>query len=182
VVVERDTAQWQQELSSLHAEAFGSAGMEPSEAIRLEVIDRATDEAIQRLMAAGLISKTTRATRPLFPKESVAAAPLTAEEQLQAKGHRERAARSLKIARVLGNAGFADETRVPLLDAIRGLGCALAVERRLPEAPELKGVLQPPLSSAWGDALPIVRAFIADPVAAWQPVADRLANLAAVAA
>jgi len=182
VVVERDTAQWQQELSSLHAEAFGSAGREPSETIRLEIIDRATDETIQRLMAAGLISKTTRATRPLFPVESVAAAPLTAEEQLQAKGHRERAARSLKMARVLGNAGFADETRVPLLDAIRGLGCALAVERRLPEAPELTGALQPPLSSAWGDALPIVREFIADPVAAWQPVADRLANLAAVAA
>jgi len=182
VVVERDPAQWQPALLSLHAEVFGLARTEAAERMQLEVIDRATDEAIQRLMAAGLISKTTLATRPLFPEESAEAAPLTAEEQLQVKIHRERAARSLKMARVLGNAGFADETRVPLLDAIRGLGCALAVERRLPEAAELTGALQPPLSNAWGDALPIVKAFVADPVAAWQPVADRLASLAAVAA
>jgi len=54
------------------------------------------------------------------------------------------------MARVLGNAGFADEARSALLDAIHGMGSALAVERRLPEPAELKDALQPPLSHRWG--------------------------------
>ena len=83
------------------------------------------------------------------------------------------------MARVLGNTGFADEARVALLDAIHGMANALAVERRLPEPAELKDVLQPPVSHAWGDALPLLRGFVGDPACAWKPVSERLANLLA---
>jgi hypothetical protein len=144
----------------------------------LEVIDRATDEAVQRLIGMGLVGKTTRATRLLFPLDDNAeAAPLSAEELARIKAHRERAARKIKMARVLGNTGFAEEARSALLDALHGLGNALAVERGLPEPTELKDTLQPPLSHGWGAGLPVLRDFVRDPATAWQPAAEQLGNL-----
>jgi hypothetical protein len=35
------------------------------------------------------------------------------------------------MARVLGESSFGEEARPPLIEAIRSIGCALAVERRL---------------------------------------------------
>ena len=181
VVVDRDPAQWREKLNSLHTDLFGRGKIDPLAPVQLEIIDRATDEAIQRLIGMGLISKTTRATRPLFPPgDNAEAAPLSAEEQSRAKARREVATRKLKMARVLGNTGFGDEARPALLDAIHALGGALAVELRLPEPPEVKDALQPPLSHGWAGALPILRAFVHDPAAAWKPVAERLAGLMSV--
>jgi len=42
------------------------------------------------------------------------------------------------------------------------IGCALAVEQRLPEPPSLNDALLPTLAAAWKDALPIVREFAWD--------------------
>ena len=69
VVVERDAAQYREQLGSLHEEYFGPGRWDPLAPVRLEVIDRATDEALQRLIDAGLLAKTTRASRPLWPAE-----------------------------------------------------------------------------------------------------------------
>jgi ERCC4-related helicase len=171
VVVERDPAQWREKLKSLHSEIYAPEKTDPLAPVQLEVIDRATDEAIQRLIAAGLISKTTRATRPLFPvSDSAQSAPLSAEELAKAKLHRERASRKLKLARVLGDGGFSDEARPALLEAALGFACALAVEHRLPEPPDLKEALLPPLSSLWPNAQPILTAFLQEPAADWKPV------------
>jgi hypothetical protein len=165
-------------LKSIHRDLFDSRKTDPLAPVQLEVIDRATDEAIQRLIGARLLGKTTRGMRPLFPPdENAEAAPLTAEEQAKARAHRERAARKLKMARVLGNTGFSDEARPALLEAIHALGNALAVERRLPEPAEVKDALQPPLSHCWAGALPILKTFIRDPVTIWKPVAERLASM-----
>lgn len=178
VVVERDAAQWREKLNALHAELFGPGKTDPLAPVQLEVLDRATDEAIQRLIAAGLISKTTRAARPLLPSgENAEAAPLSAEEQAKAKAHRDRAARKLKMARVLGEGGFGEETRPALLDAIHALGCALAVKRRLPEPSDVEGLLQPPLSHCWAGALPLLKIFVHDSGTDWKPVAQRLAEV-----
>ena len=74
-----------EKLKSLHWELFGPGKTDPLAPVQLEVIDRATDEAIQRLIAAGLIGGTTRATRPLLPPANPAeAAPLSPEEQAKA--------------------------------------------------------------------------------------------------
>ena len=75
--------------------------------MRLEVIDRATDEALQRLIDAGLLARTTRATRPLWPAETAEAAPppLSAAELEKLSAHRQHAARKLKMARVLAMPG-----------------------------------------------------------------------------
>jgi hypothetical protein len=178
VVVDRDATRWHETLKSIHRDLFDSRKTDPLAPVQLEVIDRATDEAIRRLIGAGLLGKTTRATRPLFPPdENAEAAPLTAEEQTKVRAHRERAARKLKMARVLGNTGFSDEARPALLEVIHALGNALAVECRLPEPAEVKDALQPPLSHCWAGALPILKTFIRDPVTTWKPVAERLASL-----
>lgn len=179
VVLDRDAAQWRETLGAMHQELFGPGKADLLAPVQLEVIDRATDEAIQRLIGAGLISKTTRAARPLFPSEQNAeAAPPSAEELAKAGACRERAARKLKLARVLGGTGFDDEARPALLDAIHALGSALALEHRLPEPAALKDVLHPPLSRCWGGAFPLFKTFGDNPVATdWKPVAESLAAL-----
>jgi hypothetical protein len=178
VVVEREPAQWREALNSLHADLFGPGKTDPLAPVQLEVIDRATDEAIQRLIAAGLISKTTRAVRPLFPEsDGVGSAPLSVEELAKAKLLRDRAARQLKLARVLGEGGFSDEARPALLEALLGMARALAVERRLPEPADLKNALQPPLSHCWPSALPALKTFLEEPAADWRPVSECLGGL-----
>jgi hypothetical protein len=178
VIVDRDPAQWREPLASLHGELFGPGKTDPLAPTQLEVIDRATDEAIQRLMAAGLISQATRASRPLFPAEAGAAsAPLSAEEQASAKAHREKAARKLKLGCLLGDTGFADEARPALLDSIHSFGRALAVENRLPEPPAVSDAVLPPLSHHWKEALAAVTAFIHDATSDGKAVAAQLAKV-----
>ncbi len=178
VVVERNSLDWREPLKALHEELFGRGKIDPLAPVQLEVLDRATDEAIQRLIGMGLVSKTTRATRPLLPTEEKAeATPLSAEELAKAKTQRELAARKLKMARVLGHTGFAEETRSALLDALNAFGKVMAVEGRWPEPGDLREIVQPPLSRVWGEAMPIVRDFVHDPTAAWNPVAECLSGL-----
>ena len=178
VVVDRNPLDWREKLKALHEELFGRGKIDPLAPVQLEVLDRATDEAIQRLIGMGLVSKTTRATRPLLPTEEKAeATPLSAEELAKAKTQRELAARKLKMARVLGHTGFAEETRSALLDALNAFGKVMAVEGRWPEPGDLREIVQPPLSRVWGEAMPIVRDFVHDPTAAWNPVAECLSGL-----
>ncbi|MBU6410900.1 MAG: SWF/SNF helicase family protein, partial [Verrucomicrobia bacterium] len=180
VVVDRNANDWREPLEQLHSDSFGRGKSDPLAPVQLEVLDRATDEAMQRLISMGLICKTTRAARALFPSsENPEDASLSAEEMAKAKAHRDRAARKLKMARVLGAAGFDDEARSALLDVMQGLGTALAVESRLPEPAELKDALRPPLSHGWKEALPLVRDFVNDPASAWEPATERLAALMA---
>jgi hypothetical protein len=176
VVVERDAAQWRENLNALHQDYFGPGQSDPLAPVRLEVIDRATDEALQRLIEAGLVARTTRATRPLWPLEAGAGlpAPLSEAEREKAAACRQRAARKLKMAAVLAGGGFSEEARAVLLDAVLPLGCALAVENRLPEPAALQDALLPPLGLHWKDALSILRGFVQD---ASQPVAPAVAAL-----
>jgi hypothetical protein len=178
VVVDRNPLDWREKLNSLHDELFGRGKTDPLAPVQLEVLDRSTDETIQRLIGMGLISNAMRATRPLFPfGGNPETTPLSAEELAKARTHRDRAARKLKMARVLGATGFTDEARAALLDAFHGMGSALAVERRLPEPAEPKDALQPPLSHGWGEAWPLLRDFVHDPASAWKPAAERLTSL-----
>ena len=178
MVVDRNPLEWREKLKAIHADWFGPGKTDPLAPVQLEVLDRATDEAIQRLIAMGLLNQTTRASRSLLPAAAPAeAAPLSAAELARAKAHHATAARKLNMARILGNGGFADEARAALLDAIHGMGKVLAVEQRLPEPPELKDALQPPVSHGWGEALPSLRGFVQDPALPWPPIAGELANL-----
>ena len=95
-------------------------------------------------------------------------------EREKAAAHRQRAARKLKMAAVLAGGGLCEEARAALLEAVAPLGCALAVENRLPEPASWQDALLPPLGLAWKDALSILRAFVSD---ASQPVAAAVAAL-----
>jgi hypothetical protein len=169
VVVERDATQWRQNLAGLHQDYFGPGQSDPLAPVRLEVVDRATDEALQRLIEAGLVARTTRATRSLWPPDASpgAAAPLSDAERGKAAAHRQRAARKLKMAAVLAGGGLTEEARAALLDAVLPLGCALAVENRLPEPASVQDALLPPMGLAWKDTLSMLRTFVQD---ASQPV------------
>ncbi|HOX55660.1 MAG TPA: DEAD/DEAH box helicase [Candidatus Paceibacterota bacterium] len=180
VVVERDAAQYREQLNSLHAEYFGPGQWDPLAPVRLEVIDRATDEALQRLIDAGLLARTTRANRPLWPAESaeVSPPPLSTAELEKLSAHRHRAGRKLKMARVLCDAGLIEEARAALLEAVPPLGCALAVQHRFPEPASPEHALLPPLSSCWKEALPLLREFTSDAARPCPPVLEALLPLA----
>ncbi len=178
VVVDRDAANWRETLKSLHSDLFGPGKADPLAPVQLEVIDRATDDAIQHLIAAGLVSRTTRAARTLHPPAEISeTAALTAEERAKAKAHRDRAGRKLKMARVLGEGGFDDEARGALLEAIHAFIDALVVEHHLPAAPEVKDALRPPFSHYWAAVLPALRTFVLEPESDWRPAAACLASV-----
>ncbi len=177
VVVERDAAQYREQLNALHDEYFGPGRWDPLAPVRLEVIDRATDEALQRLIEAGLLAKTTRAARPLWPTETAEAAPppLSPAEQEKLAVHRQLAARKLKMARVLCDAALNEEARASLLEAVPSLGRALALQHRLPEPASSGDALLPPLSACWKDSLVLLRQFVADAAHPCPPVLEALA-------
>jgi hypothetical protein len=158
VVVEGQAALHRPRLEALCTDLC--ADLEPVAPVRLEVLDRATHEALERLIAAGLIAPVSRAARPLHPVTETPP-PLDAEELAKAKAHRSLAARKLKMARLLTEGGMSDEARVPLLEAALGLARALAVEARLPEPGALEEALSPPLTAAWGAHAAPVREFAA---------------------
>ncbi len=178
-VVERDAAQWSERLMSLHGKYFSDR--DPLTPVQLEVIDRSTHEAIERLVAAGLLAPTWRAIRPLSSVVPGAAAPLPLSEVERARmtAFQDQAARKLKAARLLGEAGLTEEARSPLLDAIHLRARALAVANRLPEPADLSAGLLPPLALHFEAGLEVLRAFVREGNCDWQPVAEALDSMVA---
>jgi hypothetical protein len=149
VVVDREAEAWQPRLAELHTQvcAAGEAGRTPAAGgPRLEVIDRATVQALERLEAMGLIRSRVRATRQLQPAAAATAAPLTDEEKARAADLRRQAAKKLKLGKIL------------LREAARLAGCAFAVEERVATPPATLGAaLAPPLSFRWGETVAILQ-------------------------
>ena len=183
VVVERDAPQSRDQLASVHDEYFGPGRWDPLAPARLEVVDRATDEALQRLIDAGLLARTMRASRALWPPEPSPAGPppLSPAELEKLAASHQLAARKLKMARVLDQAGLDQEARAALLEGLLPLGCALAVKNRLPEPAALKDLLLPPISHCWQEALSLLRDFSASTAHPCQPVIEALGKFEATA-
>jgi len=158
VVVDGPLASRRREIEALHAELFADAAAP----VQLELMDRATDDALRRLITAGLIAPLHRAGRRLNPgaEEPVA---LTDEERARVNSYRAVAARKLKMARLLTDGGFAEEAREPLLDSAGALAFALAVERRLPEPGSAEDSLLPPTNVVWNGNDDTLRQFVEDP-------------------
>jgi len=170
-IVERDATLWKPRLEQLHAELF--AKQDPLSPVWLEVLDRATVEAMQRLAESGIVQITHRATRHLYPVDN-APSPLSAEELARAKACLERAARKLKMARLLLAEKMDEEAREALLATILETGRALAIESRLPEPANPAAALAPPLSHAWGTARETLVATLHNSL---EPLSDALALL-----
>jgi superfamily II DNA or RNA helicase len=176
-VVGADALLWRDKLISLHKDIFVDQA-EPLS--RVEVIDRATDEALKRMIEAGLIASTTRAIRPLYPRDGEApgAVPLSESEKEKALSHREKGARKLKMALLLEGGGLMEEAREAFLETILFLGRALAVINRAPEPAQLNDALQAPMSLYWGEALPALTGYIETPASATSEVARTLQRIA----
>ena len=176
-VVERDSALWQAKLAALHEELFGKEASDPLAPTKLEVIDRATDEALQRLIAAGLVAPATRAIRELYPTGTEAAEQLSEEERQKALAHRQQASRKLKMARLLASGDLIEEEREALMQSALQLARALAVENRSPEPAALNETFQSPAALLWGESLPVIRDFASAPSSPSSAVAEMLQNL-----
>ena len=169
------SGQWRHRLKPLHQESFGNG--DPLTPVRLEVLDQETQEAIERLVTAGLLAPTQRVVRPLFPlADDASQTPLTETERARIGVLREQAARKLKAACVLGEAGLVEEARSPLLAAILLHFRVLAATRRLPEPEDLTAALLPPLARHFGGDLQILRSFIEEVAGDWQSAARALSN------
>jgi hypothetical protein len=158
VVVDRDAEAWRPRLVETFPSDNATPGVSP---IRLEVIDRATAEALERLEAAGLIQSRVCGTRHLHPLGARAAASLNDEEKARAADWRRQSARKLKLARILLAEEMAGEATDALHESIRLLGCAFAVEMRataLPQTPV--AALAAPLRFRWGNAAVPLQAFV----------------------
>ena len=174
VVVENSAAAHRPRLETLHGEYF--ADRDPLAPVQLEVLDRATHEAVERLIAAGLIAPVTHAMRPLFPQPEQSA-PLTADELARAKAAREFAARKLKMSALLFGGGLREEARPPLLEAILATARALGIESRHPELATLEDALTPPLGLAFGKHAATLRNFHENPDADPSAAIDAMAEL-----
>ncbi len=158
-VVDRDAGIWQEKLAPLHNDLFGNGNSDPLAPVKLEVIDRAAFDAVQRLLAAGLIAPATRAIRELYSNEQAMPGQLSEADRLKAQAHRQQAGRKLKMARLLAAGGLLEEEREALLHSAALLAKALAVENRVQEPAELEDSLRPPGSVFWGPAAAAVKEY-----------------------
>jgi hypothetical protein len=179
LVVKGNVSQWRAPILALHAEFFGPEHGDPLAPVRLEIVDCATHESLQRLIDLGLLARVSRAARLLWPEAAPdAGLPILSElEREKASALRQQAIRKLRMARVLGEGNLCEEARTALLEAMLPLGRALAVERRLPEPAGTNELLLPPLAHHWQEALIPLRLFTSETTAPWRPVLDCLSKL-----
>jgi len=177
VVVDRDAALHREKLSGPFEEFFGRDVSDPLAPVTLEVIDRSTDEAMERMVATGLISPSTRAIRDLSMSHEESSSKITEEERQKAQEHRRQASRKLKMAALLGGGGLLEEEREALLQAGLWLGRALSVEHMLSEPSSLEETLRAPHAICWGDHLPAICNYAFDPSVAAAPAAIALRAL-----
>jgi len=157
-IVERDAQLLREKLEPLFNEFVGAGQSDPLCPVKLEVIDRATEQALARLIDAGLLAPTMRAKRALYPNGEVfEEAPLSEEERQRSCRHRQQASRKLKMARLLYDGDLEEESQPAIAEATLLLARALAVENRLPEPRELSEVIAPPIGLCWNDAFPVIR-------------------------
>jgi superfamily II DNA or RNA helicase len=177
-IVESDANLWREKLFSLHKELCGNGVSESP--TKIEVIDRATDEAVKRLMESGLLSQSVRAVRPLYSREgeTPAESPLSESERQKVFAYREKAGRKLKMALLLENGDLAEEAREACLETVVLLGRAIAVAKRVQEPAELDQALKAPISIYWGEALPVISKLAATPCSPVAQVAETLQKIA----
>jgi hypothetical protein len=173
-VVQDNAARWREELARVHTEYFADQG--PEAQTRLEIVDRATDEALQRMMDAGLITRTIRVARPLLPADSEGgpAKSLSPEEIAAVAEHRAETSRRLRMAQVLDGSGFPKEAREATLAAALAHIQAIAIEQGQKPPTNLSDSLLPPLRYAWADRLEAVQQLVENPLASCEPVARLL--------
>ncbi|MCC7373621.1 MAG: DEAD/DEAH box helicase [Verrucomicrobiales bacterium] len=189
-VVRGDQVLIRDRLSDFRAEFLGAHGdewvssNEDRSPVRFQVIDESTHETMQRLIEAGLLASTVKFARPLVGAalEESATPSLTAEEKAAVQSGGQQASRLVRRARVLGEAGFDDECRASLEEAVMALSKSLAIRGRLPVPENLAAVIAPPFARVWGAGLAAVAPFVRREATGWGSFAGALEEqLAALA-
>jgi len=176
-VVDGDAFLGQEKLAPLHEDLFGEGKSDPLAPTRLEVIDRNTYDAVQRLMQAGLIAPATRAIRELFSGTAEAAGQISEAERQKAEAHRQQAGRKLKMARLLSGGGLLEEEREALLQAMSWVGRALAVENHIAEPENLNDAFRAPASVFWGESLSLMNDYLSNPASPPAPISEAMQSM-----
>lgn len=178
-VVRGDQVLIRERLSDLRAEFLAAHGEEWDSSnedrspVRFQVIDESTRETMQHLIDGGLMASTVKFARPLMGRapEETDAKVLTAEEQAAVQSGRQQASRLVRRARVLGEAGFDEECRASLEEAVMALSKSLAIRGRLPIPEDLTAVVSPPFARLWRAGLATVGAFVRREANGWESCA-----------
>jgi hypothetical protein len=161
VVTVSDPSLYQKAIQEKYHALFGKDPAQGKQSYQLEIIDPTTSETLARLERAGLVTPTTRSSRPLMPKNKKTPSPaaLSEDERAALKQTHELAQRKLKMAEVLINAELEDEARPALLQAIIQLGRSHAIANRIPETDQIEELLISPLAQHWGPNLNVIVEF-----------------------
>lgn len=187
-VVERDAETWRPKLQQLHDKLFGPGASDPLAPVCFDVIDRATHEALKRLETNGLVRKTVRAARQLYPEDHKDKTALCPEKKARLDGISKQIDRKIKMIRLLISEDLGDETRPPLQEAVMLTGQYLATAHDMPVPDSAADALAAPVgrlwpvSTAWQtaflrnesiDCLPVLEALDACANKTWRRSADR---------
>ncbi len=172
VVVERDPDTWKSLVAPIHEQLFGPGKTDPLAPVRVEVIDRAAYEMMTRLAELGLLKMTVRARRPVVSGAHAGAPqPLSPEEIKAVETHLETARRKLKMASLLGEGGFQEESRGAMLEAVVSASRALSTAARFPEPGDPEQAIRPEMANCWADAWPTVLDYVRSHTAGCKAVA-----------
>ncbi len=161
VVVNDLTANAEQQVRTHFERSLGDQHEESA----LQIMDRATADAIAQLQKAGVIQMTTRAVRPLtvMPGSEPDATPAYTDEQRQRMAElSELTGKKLKMAKLLDGGGFSEEAREPLLHSVLEVARLRAIHDHLTEPKTLSDVLQTPFDTVWLKERSIIDRFIAN--------------------
>ncbi len=156
LVAEGDTVSAAACAERVWADWFG--GEERGRAPAVEVVGRATHEALSRLVARGVLSAPENAVRTLYASGRGLAPPLPAPDSDRARvlELRRQAATAYRRARQL-LAGLAfDAARQPLEESVVLLARAYALPRRLAEPQDVRQAVSEAFAGLWGDTLPVL--------------------------
>jgi hypothetical protein len=124
-----------------------------------------------------LIAPATRAIRELFSGAAEATGRISEAARQKVEAHRQQAGRKLKMARLLSGGGLLEEEREALLQAMSWVGKALAIENQFAEPETLNDALRAPASVFWGELLPLMNEYAANPASPSAPICEALQGL-----
>jgi hypothetical protein len=147
----------------------------------LQIMDTATWDALQQLVATGMITIHTRATRPLLPADGQTASSSLTNEQEQRLGNlRAIAQKKARAAQALLAADLPEEALPHLQAAVLAFVQAWAIQNHWTEPGRLEDILRPPYGQAWpAEHFPTLRPLSENsPTVSFAPLAEFLLQAA----
>ena len=128
----------------------------------MEVVGRATHEALKRLISRGVLSEPESTVRTLYVSGRGLAQPRLAPDSEKARvlELRRRAEMACRRARQLVASLSFDAARQPLEESVVLLARAYAMRRRLAEPQDVRQAVSETFTGLWGDTLQVIRQLL----------------------